>query len=78
MRIDHDPFAVLAQLLQLLVVLEQKALQQKWCIDPWPIEIGDKHPGLEVLGGDLLMHAGYGQPEKGALDELLYRVISND
>ena len=54
--IDHHVLAVRLQREDLLLVLDEEALQQERRVHPWPIEVGDEHADLEVGGEDLGCH----------------------
>ena len=47
---------MLAQLLELLVIVNKKSLQEKGRVYPRSIQVRDEHPGSQVLGRNFLMH----------------------
>ena len=68
MRIDQYPFAMLVQLAKLILIFDQKSLQQEWCVDPRAVQIGDKHADLDVLRINFLGH-GWRGGENGMLGQ---------
>ena len=46
--IDIDVLAVAADFLELFRVGKLKALEQKWCLEPWAIKLGDIHADFQL------------------------------
>ena len=55
-RVDQNEFAILLQLQQMFVVLDQKPLKQERCVYPGTIKICHKHANSEITGRNFNLH----------------------